>query len=172
MGGCTSGSIDGKAFPAVSAERFGENGVSNAGRSSRESRHFGREAAIQLLYQREVGELAGSSVDEAESSYWIERPVAENRRRFAHILLQGTLDTLDRIDPLIEAAADNWRISRMAVIDRIVLRVAVYELLLDEVPVAVVIDEAVELAKTFGDDQSPRFVNGVLDAIKRKLELT
>ena len=74
--------------------------MSNAGRSSRESRHFGREAAIQLLYQREVGELAGSSVDEAESSYWIERPVAENRKRFAHILLQGTLDTLDRIDPL------------------------------------------------------------------------
>jgi len=136
-------------------------------RSGLESRHLGREAALQLFYQREVGGLTGSLVREAERSYWVEHPAAQSRRRFAHALLCGTLDALDRIDPLIEAAADNWRLSRMAVVDRIVLRVAVYELLAAETPTAIVINEAIELAKTFGDEQSPRFINGVLDAVKR-----
>ena len=139
-------------------------------RSGRESRHFGREAALQLFYQREIGGLSGSSVAEAERCYWLEHPAGESRRRFADDLLKGTFEALERIDSLIEAAADNWRLSRMAVVDRIVLRVAVYELLAAEAPTAVVIDEAVELAKTFGDEQSPRFINGVLDAVRRGFE--
>ena len=139
-------------------------------RSGRESRHFGREAALQLFYQREIGGLSGSSVDEAERCYWLEHPAGENRKRFAGDLLKGTFGALDRIDALIEAATDNWRLSRMAVVDRIVLRVAVYELLAAEAPAAVVINEAVELAKTFGDEQSPRFINGVLDAVKRSFD--
>ncbi len=84
--------------------------------------------------------------------------------------MRGTLEAMDRIDPLIESAADNWRLSRMAVIDRLVLRLAVYELLAAETPAAVVIDEAIELARTFGDEPSPRFVNGVLDAVRRHLD--
>ena len=142
----------------------------SAARSARDDRHRGRVAALQLLYQREVGGAAGAELDEAVRSYWVERPAPTARRVFATTLLQGTIKGLDRIDPLIETAADNWRPSRMAVVDRTILRLAVYELLSAVVPPAVVIDEALELAKTFSGEQSARFVNGVLDAVKRTLE--
>lgn len=133
-------------------------------------RHRGRVAALQLLYQREVGGVESGRLDPAVGSYWREHPAPEGSRQFADGLLRGTLDALERIDPLIEAAADNWRLSRMAVIDRLVLRLAVYELLAAETPAAVVIDEAIELARTFSDEPSPRFVNGVLDAVRHRLD--
>ena len=157
-------------------------------------RHQGRVAALQLLYQREVGGVEGprgrrgsararpgsherevggvegARFDRAVDLYWLEHPAPDGPRRFAEGLLRGTLDALEQIDPLIESAADNWRLSRMAVIDRLVLRLAVYELLAAETPAAVVIDEAIELARTFGDEPSPRFVNGVLDAVRRGLD--
>ncbi len=157
-------------------------------------RHRGRVAALQLLYQRELGEVEGSRArggaagarpasqqhevggvegprfDRAVDLYWREHPAPDGPRRFAEGLLRGTVDALERIDPLIEAAADNWRLSRMAVIDRLVLRLAVYELLVAETPPAVVIDEAIELARTFSGEPSPRFVNGVLDAVRHRLD--
>ena len=155
-------------------------------------RHQGRVAALQLLYQREVGGVEGprggslararpashqrevggveARFDRAVDLYWLEHPAPDGPRRFAEGLLRGTLDALERIDPLIESAADNWRLSRMAVIDRLVLRLAVYELLAAETPAAVVIDEAIELARTFSDEPSPRFVNGVLDAVRHRLD--
>ena len=157
-------------------------------------RHQGRVAALQLLYQREVGGVEGprgrgrsarsrpgsqqreaggverSRFDRAVDLYWLEHPAPDGPRRFAEGLLLGTLDALERIDPLIEAAAHNWRLSRMAVIDRLVLRLAVYELIVAETPPAVVIDEAIELARTFSDEPSPRFVNGVLDAVRHRLD--
>ncbi|MCY4507310.1 MAG: transcription antitermination factor NusB [Acidobacteria bacterium] len=133
-------------------------------------RHQGRVAALQLLYQREVGGVEGSRFDRAVGFYWREHPAPDGPREFADRLLRGTLDALERIDPLIEAAADNWRLSRMAVIDRLVLRLAVYELLAAETPPAVVIDEAIELARTFSGEPSPRFVNGILDAVRHRLD--
>ena len=139
-------------------------------RSVGDERHHGRMAALQLLYQREVGGATGAELDAAVRDYWVEHPASESRRRFATTLLEGAIEALDRIDPLIETAADNWRLSRMAVVDRTILRLAVYELLAAATPPAVVIDEALELAKKFSGDQSARFVNGVLDAVKRSLE--
>ena len=133
-------------------------------------RHRGRVAALQLLYQREVGGSEGSPFEHAVGSYWQEHPAPDGPREFAERLLRGTLEAMDRIDPLIESAADNWRLARMAVIDRLVLRLAVYELLVAETPAAVVIDEAIELARTFSDEPSPRFVNGVLDAVRKQLD--
>ena len=133
-------------------------------------RRRGRVAALQLLYQREVGGVGGPGFDREVGLYWREHPAPDGPRRFADRLLRGTVDALDRIDPLIESAADNWRLPRMAVIDRLVLRLAVYELLAAETPAAVVIDEAIELARTFSGEPSPRFVNGVLDAVRRRLE--
>ena len=133
-------------------------------------RHRGRVAALQLLYQREVGGVGGPPFDHAVGSYWQERPAPDGPRQFADRLLRGTLEAMERIDPLIESASDNWRLSRMAVIDRLVLRLAVYELLVAETPAAVVIDEAIELARTFSDEPSPRFVNGVLDAVRTRLD--
>jgi len=139
-------------------------------RSARDDRHRGRVAALQLLYQRDIGGAAGADLDEAVRGYWVEHPAPESRRAFATTLLQGVIGALDRIDSLIETAADNWRLSRMAVVDRTILRLAVYELLAAVTPPPVVIDEALELAKTFSGEQSARFVNGVLDAVKRALE--
>ena len=138
--------------------------------SARGDRHSGRMAALQLLYQREVGGAGGAELDEAVRDYWVEHPGPEGRRVFATALLQGAIEALDRIDPLIESAADNWRLSRMAVVDRTILRLAVYELLAAVTSPAVVIDEALELAKKFSGEQSARFVNGVLDSVRRTLE--
>ena len=88
---------------------------------------------------------------------------------FASALVNGTRDHLETIDPLLEASADNWRLGRMAVIDRLIMRMAVYELLYTETPRAVVIDEALELAKTFGGDEAVAFINGVLDRVRRQV---
>ena len=142
----------------------------SAVKSARDQRHRGREAALQLMYQREVGGAAGAELDEAVRRYWAEHPSSRTSREFASTLLGGVVEAQARIDPLIEAAADNWRLSRMAVVDRTVLRLGVFELLAAVTPPAVVIDEAIELAKTFSGAQSARFVNGVLDAVKRRLD--
>ena len=84
-------------------------------------------------------------------------------------IFEGTSAALERIDPLITDAAANWRLERMAVVDRLVLRMGTYELLEGEAPPAVVIDEAIELAKAFSGDESAAFVNGVLDGVRRLL---
>ncbi len=140
---------------------------------SPESRHRAREAALQMLYQWEVGR---ADLDEVLHGYWaIDRPgqapVPETLRPFADGLVVGTVRHLDEIDPLIAGQAQNWRLSRMAIIDRLILRLAVYEFLhAQETPRKVVINEALELAKTFSADDAVKFVNGILDGIKRELE--
>ena len=130
-------------------------------------RHRAREAALQLLYQWEVGGAAGGSA--ARDAYWRAHPAPAARRRFATALLDGTTARLDAIDALLEPAAHNWRLSRMAVIDRLILRMAVYELAHTETPAPVVIDEALELARTFSGDGATSFINGILDGISRRL---
>jgi N utilization substance protein B len=118
-------------------------------------------------------ELSGDALPEAIAGVrdlQLRPPVAD-RDALAVSLAQGTARTLDRIDPLIAAAATNWRLERLAVIDRLVLRLAVYELLeRPDVPAPVVINEAIELARTFSSPDAVRFVNGVLDAIRKRIE--
>jgi len=129
-----------------------------------------RESALQMLYG---WELSGDALPEAIAGVrdlQLRPPVAD-RDALAVELAQGTARTLDRIDPMITEAATNWRLERLAVIDRLVLRLAVYELLeRPEVPPAVVINEALELARTFSGPDAVRFVNGVLDAIRKKID--
>jgi transcription antitermination protein NusB len=142
-------------------------------RPRRESRHGAREAAVQMLYQWEVGKL---SMLEVMSTYWMpglaaEEPAGDEVREFATALTNGVAATIERIDPLIVEAAEHWRIERMAVMDRIILRLAVYEFLEQpETPARVIINEALELARTFSTDEAVRFINGILDGIRRKLE--
>jgi N utilization substance protein B len=136
-----------------------------------ESRRRGREAALQMLYQGEVGRLSPPLV---RGTFWqvgeSEPPSAE-ARAFAERLAEGTTEALDRIDSLIEAHSQHWRLARMAIIDRIILRIAVYEFLAEpETPRAVVIDEALELAKRYSTPDAAKFVNGVLDAVRRGLD--
>jgi len=141
-------------------------------RGPAESRRRAREAALQMLYQAEVGHL---SLPLVRGTFWAvgeDEPVTppERTRAFAERLAEGTLASLGRIDPLIEAHSAHWRLERMPVVDRLVLRLGVYELLEpDDADAAVVIDEAVELAKRFSTPDAGKFVNGVLDAIRRAI---
>ena len=141
-------------------------------RPRRESRHAAREAAVQMLYQWEVGK---QSVLEVTSSYWTLRDPQsadpDATREFATALTTGVTASMERIDPLIAEAAEHWRLERMAVMDRIILRLAVYELLEQpETPARVIINEALELARTFSTDDAVRFINGILDGIRRRLQ--
>ena len=142
------------------------------GREPRESRHSAREAAVQMLYQWEVGK---ASMYEVRQTFWAgpasNETMAENLRAFATALADGAAGRVAEIDPIIAEAAEHWRIERMNVMDRLILRLAVYEFLHEaETPAKVIINEALELARTFSSDDSVRFINGILDAIRRKLE--
>lgn len=135
------------------------------------ARHRAREAALQMLYQAEIGR---AGAHETIVTYWPssdpQREVGEELREFANTLVRETLARLPEIDARLAAHARNWRVERMAVIDRVVLRLAVAELLTQpRTPPKVVINEALELARTFSGDESVAFVNGVLDAVRKEL---
>jgi len=120
-----------------------------------------------MLYQWEVGRVPPGV---AVARHWeIEQDGPEipaSGRRFAEELVEGTIAHLASIDPLIEEHAKHWRLERMAVVDRLILRMAVFEFLYrGDTPRTVVIDEAIELARTFSEQDAVRFVNGVLDGI-------
>jgi transcription antitermination protein NusB len=142
-------------------------------RPARESRHHAREAAVQMLYQWEVGRM---SMYEVRSTFWKHEAedvasLSDELKAFAARLAEGTAAAVDQVDPLIAEAAANWRVERMAAMDRLILRLAVYEFLhAPETPGKVIINEALELARSFSGDESVRFINGVLDAVKRRLE--
>ena len=130
-----------------------------------------REAALQMLYQCDVGR-AGAS--ESITSYWATSEsaaaVPERMREFANGVVHGTLERREQIDALLAAHAQNWRVERMTVIDRIVLRMAVYEMLAEAAtPSKVIINEAIELARSFSGEESVPFVNGVLDGVRKEL---
>ena len=136
-------------------------------RGRRDKRHRGREAALQLLYQWEMSGAA--DMEGAIESFALLQPAADDPAAVAD-LAKGTAAHLGAIDPLIEASAEHWRLSRMAVLDRMIMRLAVYEFLHAGTPRAVVIDEALELARTFSGDEAVAFINGVLDDVRRKLD--
>jgi N utilization substance protein B len=140
--------------------------------AERAGKRRAREAALQMLYQWEVGR---GEVAEAVGTYWPthdpEGEIGEELRTFANGLVRGVSERVSEIDALIAARAVNWRVERMAVVDRMVLRMAVFELLSDpRTPASVVINEAIELARTYSGDEAVAFVNGVLDAISRDLK--
>ena len=136
-----------------------------------QARRRAREAALQMLYQCEVGRTGAY---EAIATYWPARDpgdeLPERQREFANAVVRGTLDRQQEIDTLLAAHAQNWRIERMTVIDRLVLRIGVYEMLAEnETPSKVIINEAIELARSFSGDEAVGFVNGVLDAVRKEL---
>ena len=120
-------------------------------------------------------ELAGIAPEEAIAAHAaiLGQPVqldTPEAREFAAQLVVGTVRSADEIDPIIAGAAQNWRPERMAIVDRLILRLAVSQMLhVPDVPPVVVIDESVELARSYGGDESSRFVNGVLDAIRKTI---
>ena len=142
-------------------------------------RRLARASALQMLYQAEVGRMGPQ---EAIGAFWrldrsgeettdaVDDAITDDQREFANDLVRETLARVGAIDQLLVAHAHNWRLERMAVIDRLVLRLAVCELLTHpETPPKVVINEALELARTFSGDEAVAFVNGVLDAVRKAL---
>lgn len=126
-----------------------------------------RECAFQMLYQ---WDMTRAEMDQVVESFWRVRSTADMTRAMADRLARGAQGDLEGIDAAITAASTNWRLDRIAAVDKNVLRIGAYELMHDALtPSAVVIDEAVEMARRFGEADSPAFVNGVLDAIMRKV---
>jgi N utilization substance protein B len=123
-----------------------------------------------MLYLWEVGRVQPQT---AVERYWEmadedEPDLSDAGRAFAEHLVQGVVSSVADLDVAIERHAQNWRLARMAVVDRLILRLATYELLHEpETPARVVIDEALELARTFSEEDAVRFVNGILDAIHK-----
>jgi N utilization substance protein B len=150
------------------------------------SRRKARESALQMLFAADV--MSGSAAepkrraqhppvpvraDELVRNYWAElgeSDVDEGAREFATRLVTGALANLQEIDGRIKSRAEHWRISRMAVVDRNVLRLAVYEFLFEPTPRTVIINEALEVARRFSSFEATQFINGILDAIKRDLD--
>jgi transcription antitermination protein NusB len=127
------------------------------------ARTTAREAALQMLYAIEASAV---SADHAIRDFWRELPGDAEDREYADAVVRGVSASAERVDGLIRAASQNWRLERMTRVDRNVLRIGTWELLeQSEVPRAVILDEAVELAKRFGTEDSGAFVNGVLDRI-------
>ena len=136
-----------------------------------DARHLAREAALQMLYQHEVG---GMPIDDVCRTFWDGGPAGDpppaTIRTLAVALAQGVASRVASLDPVIAGAAEHWRLDRMQVMDRLILRLAVYELVhTPDTPGRVVINEALELAHAFSGDDAARFVNGVLDAIRTSL---
>ena len=134
-------------------------------------RRRSRQVALQVLYAVDVSAAARSAtalLDQEVFERFAENfELPEAARAFAKELVHGVTNHRDNLDERIAARAKNWRISRMAAVDRNILRLATYELAHTDTPDTVVLDEAVELARRFGDDPSPAFVNGILDAIAK-----
>jgi N utilization substance protein B len=133
------------------------------------ARHRSRKRALQVLFE---WDMRRESADRAISHYYESLYSEENEKqpkpdRFMEELVRGTVENVESIDKRIEAKAAHWRLERMAAVDRNILRLAIYEFGVKAVPAAIVIDEALELARQFSSDESLPFINGVLDAVNR-----
>ncbi len=131
-------------------------------------RRKAREFALQMLYQAEA---SGTPMSDVAAAFWDEREAPSDLRVFAERLAGGTASNLATIDAILAESLENWRLERLAIVDRNILRLAVYEFLHEtETPPIVIIDEAIEIARRFGGEDSWQFANGILDAVRRKLE--
>ena len=133
------------------------------------ARRKARELALQMLYQHD---MSGNPPDMIVSTFEDLQKSKPNTREFAIKVFKGTVENLPKIDDMIVAQADNWRIERMAVVDRNIIRMSIYEFLHEnDTPKLVIIDEAIEIAKRFGTQKSSQFINGILDGILKRYNL-
>ncbi len=135
------------------------------------TRRKARECALQMLFAADVAKTLEASV--LTGNYWMELgepTLDEATREFSNQLTVGSLREVEKIDETIRTRAEHWRIERMAIVDRNVLRLAVYEFLFTDTPHTVIINEALEIARRFSTFEATQFINGILDAIKHDLE--
>ncbi len=134
------------------------------------TRRKARESALQMLFAADVAKTRDAVLTRNFWNELGEPNLDEPTREFANKLAVGALREVDTIDERIRTRAEHWRIERMAIVDRNVLRLAVYEFLFEETPHTVVINEALEIARRFSTFEATQFINGILDAIKHDLE--
>ncbi len=140
------------------------------------TRRQARELALQFLYQFDSLKESSEDIEDTQellSSFWDENEVQvdDDTREFSSALIRGSCSNLTNIDEVISTYSEHWRLGRMSTIDRNILRIAIYELIyLSNIPPAVTINEAVELGKRFGTEESGSFINGILDKVKEAKE--
>lgn len=128
-------------------------------------RRKARILAFQTLYSWDIN---NEPIEELLTFSWKKEDINEDLSRFAELLVRGTVENIDRIDQTIKKNIRNWDFERLAKVDLAILRLSVFEILFrDDVPPSVSINEAIEIAKSFGADESYKFINGVLDNIRR-----
>jgi transcription antitermination protein NusB len=130
-------------------------------------RHKSREFALQMLFEWDMTHQQPTRV---EKLFWKSARASEPTRKFANELFEGAIVEAGPIDDLVAKLAENWRLDRLAAVDRSILRLAIHELRIGTAPPKVVIDEALELAKKFSSAEAPAFLNGILDAAFKNLE--
>ena len=129
-------------------------------------RRKAREYVLQFLFQSDFGNK--SDTGRSLKQFWADKEKDDEVRKFATEIIKGTLSSLDEIDSVINKSAEHWVLQRMAVVDRNILRFAVYELLYrTDIPPAVTINEAIEIAKKYSTHESASFINGILDKIAK-----
>lgn len=130
-------------------------------------RRKSREFALQMLFEWDMTRQEPARV---EKLFWKTAKAADSTRQFANQLFEGTISQTDSIDALVTKLSENWRIDRLAAVDRSILRLGIYELRFKTAPARVAIDEALELAKKFSSEEAPAFLNGILDAALKSLK--
>ncbi len=141
-------------------------GAAKHGNTAGGARRQAREAALQILY---LSDLSKTLLSDLPVKAWSDEPLSSKTRDFAQHLAAGVLETLGTIDTLLKKYAENWELSRMAAVDRCILRLATFELIKDVgTPENVIINEAVEIAKKYSTAESSKFVNGILDKLKKE----
>lgn len=131
-------------------------------------RHEGREAAVQFFYQRDFSGAEGVA---DLNDFYIFRGISPAARRFCQQLVEGTVQEISTIDELLKKHIHNYLLSRLSAVDRNVLRLAIYEMVFSpQTPSAVIINEAINIAKKYGTQESGSFVNGILDEIRRSIK--
>ncbi len=132
------------------------------------TRRKSREYALQMLFQWDI---TRDSIETISSNFWENHDEPHAVVEFARALVTRTIENVEKIDVLIQKHAEHWRLDRMAGVDRNILRLATQEFLFDkETPKNVVINEAIEIARRYSAQESPQFINGILDSIKKELE--
>ena len=130
-------------------------------------RRKSREFALQMLFQWDMGRQKPAHI---EKNFWKAARAADSTRKFANQLFEGAVDQAEATDNLVEKLSENWRLDRLAAVDRNILRLGIYELRSGTAPAKVVIDEALELARKFSSAEAPAFLNGILDAARKNLD--
>ena len=132
------------------------------------SRRKAREVALQVLY---LCEFDAGQAESALNHFWRPGELDERDLQFTRRIVQGVLANREAIDSYIVDSSEHWRLDRMAMVDRNILRLAVYEFLfMEQTPKKVIINEAIEIAKRFSTEESTQFINGVLDSIRKRVE--